>query len=402
MKVEEIEPSLWQGSLAASWESLLEESSQPTIFLSLPWISSWWRHFGRQAAPRLLAVWGDDGTLWGLAPLYERILLPAPMPARSVLGFLGDEGVGSEYLGFLLHRDHQAPSLQAIARHLEDRWSLLDLKGLREESTSTAEIRKTFAQRCPARVHTERHPCSMIPLAGDYEAYLASLPQKFRSTLRYRTNKLIKNFKVRMIRTSTEAELAPHLERLFSMHQARWRSEGHPGSFYSPDKRLFYEEVSRDFLQRGWLRFYQLEVDGTIRASQFGFTYGGILHSLQEAFDHDFHPPGVGGVGVVLRGMAIQDCIGEGTHGYDFLGGIEEFKTRWGTRTHYVNRIRIGAAGLSGALAYAATAGVRRLKDWGRERAPDWLLEGRTRLQAWRRARKVPPTAAGAADQGQA
>ena len=235
----------------------------------------------------------------------------------------------------------------------------------------------------------ERHPCSMIPLPSDYEAYLSALPQKFRTTVRYRTNKLTKNFSVRLLRTGREEAIEPHLERLFAMHQARWQAEGHPGSFYGPAKRSFYAEISREFLRRGWLRFLHLEVDGTIRASQFGFAFRGVLHSLQEAFDHEFHPPGVGGVGVVLRGMAIRECIAEGLRGYDFLGGDEEFKTRWGTRTHYVLRVRIGAPGFSGATAFVLTAGIRRLKDWLRERSPGWLLERRDRLRAWRRSRRA-------------
>ena len=93
----------------------------------------------------------------------------------------------------------------------------------------------------------------------------------------------------------------------------------------------------------------------------------------------------------MLRGMAIRECIGERLKAYDFLGGEEEFKTRWGTVPHYVRRIRIGAPGAAGALAFAATAGVRRLKDWGRERLPGWIWKGRDRWRAWRRMRRTRP-----------
>ena len=164
--------------------------------------------------------------------------------------------------------------------------------------------------------------------------------------MRYRTNKLVKNFTVRMFRTEREDEVTPHLERFFAMHQDRWTAEGHPGSFYSDAKRAFYVEVSREFLRRGWLRFYHLEVDGTIRASQFGFAFNGILHSLQEAFDRDFHPPGVGGVGVVLRGMAIKACIDEGIQ-VRFPGRVKDFK-RWGPK-RTTQRVRASALRPSGS-----------------------------------------------------
>jgi len=388
LRTEEISPSIWTERLGAAWDSLLSDAADSTIFLSPPWVTAWWRHFGDSRKPRMLAVWDDSGSLCALAPLYTRPLRLAGLPGPAILGLMGDEGVGSEYLGVLLRRGQEEKALTAAMTHLARGWSLVDFRGLREDFPSTQATVQMFTARAPGREHRERHPCSMIELPADYEAYLGSLPQKFRSTVRYRTNKLVKNFSVRMFRTERDDEVAPHLERFFAMHQNRWTAEGHPGSFYSEAKRAFYGEVSREFLRRGWLRFYHLEVDGIIRASQFGFAFNGILHSLQEAFDHDFHPPGVGGVGVVLRGMAISHCIGERIRGYDFLGGIEDFKTRWGTKTHYVQRVRIGAPSLSGALAFAATAGVRQLKDWGREHLPEWLVQGRERLRTWRRVRR--------------
>jgi CelD/BcsL family acetyltransferase involved in cellulose biosynthesis len=179
---------------------------------------------------------------------------------------------------------------------------------------------------------------------------------------------------VNLLRTTRKEEIEPHLERFFAMHQARWLAKGSPGSFASPQKRAFYRDISVELLQRGWLRFYHLEVDGVIRASQFCFTFGSVLYSLQDAFDHDFHPNTIGALGVILRAMVIRECIGERLNGYDFLGGVEKFKTRWNTITHYVQRVRIGAPGSEGAAAFLLAVGVLKTKDWARERVPRWLL----------------------------
>jgi len=397
VRIEEIAPPSWRERLGGAWDRLLLESSDPTIFLSFPWIESWWRNFGSRLEPRLLALWDESGHLRGLAPLYVR-RLGAGRGGPRMLCVMGDEGVGSEYLGILARREEVDTVVSTLSSHLRGSWSLADLRGLREDSSSAGALTRALSQEAPGRVHFERYPCSCIPLPDDYETYLASLPQKFRSTLRYRTNKLVKNFQVRLLRTREESEIAPHLSRFFEMHQARWIAGGHPGSFYTEAKRAFYGEVSREFLRCGWLRFYHLEIDGVVRASQFGFAFNGILHSLQEAFDSDFHPSGVGGVGVVLRGMALSESISEGIHGYDFLGGVADYKSRWGTRVHFIQRTRIGAPGLTGALAFAATAGVRLLKDWGRERSPAWVYRGRERFRSWRRGRHARQVAAGAGE----
>jgi len=311
---------------------------------------------------------------------------------------MGDEGVGSEYLGLLVLPGYEEEFLLAVAEWVRGQWAMADLHGLREDEPLSSKIAKILGASAPGRVYLERRPCCLIPLPGDYESYLASLSQKFRSTIRYRTNKLAKNFQVNLLRTTREEEIEPHLERFFAMHQARWLAEGSSGSFYSSRKRNFYRDVLVGFLQRGWLRFYHLEVDGVIRASQFGFAFGGVLHSLQDAFDHEFHPRGIGGLGVVLRGMAIKESIAEGLNGYDFLGGVEEFKTRWNTTTHYVQRVRVGALGLKGAAAFWLTADVLKAKYWAREHVPHWLLNARRKVKTWSRSQHAPIVALGAGE----
>jgi len=208
----------------------------------------------------------------------------------------------------------------------------------------------------------------------------------------------VKNFRVNLLRTTREEEIKLHLERFFAMHQARWLAKGSPGSFYSTRKCAFYQDVSLGFLQRGWLRFYHLEVDGVIRASQFGFAFGGVLHSLQDAFDHEFHLHNVGALGVVLRAMVIKECIVEGLDGYDFLAGTEEFKIRWKTIARHVQRVRIGAPGLKGATAFSLSVGVLKAKDWARERAPNWLMNTRRQVRTWNRSRNAPVVAPGAGE----
>ena len=380
MKLEVIPPSSWQ-EIFPDWEALLKAAVEPTIFLSPCWISSWWHQFGKGKRPCMVAGWDESRHLCALAPLYfEDMHLGGVWGRPLALRFMGDSGVGSEYLGLLVCPGDEEKFLRALSEGLRGQWTLADLHGLEEDGALPSTIESTLGTS--RRIYREILPCSRILLPGDYESYLASLPQKFRRNIRSRTNKLVKNFRVNLLRTTREAEIAPHLERFFAMHQARWTAKGHLGSFHDLRKRAFYQEVSVGLLERGCLRFYHLEVDGVIRASQFGFVFDGRLHSLEEAFDQEFHPVGVGGVGVVLRAMAIKECISEGLKGYDFLGGTEPFKTRWNTITHHTRRVRIGAPGLKGAVAFSVPVGVLKAKNWGRKRLPTWLLKLRRQLHA--------------------
>src|SRR4030095_1223028 len=68
VRIEEIAPPSWRERLGGAWDRLLLEASDPTIFLSFPWIESWWRNFGSRLAPRALLRLGLSGRFIAAAP----------------------------------------------------------------------------------------------------------------------------------------------------------------------------------------------------------------------------------------------------------------------------------------------------------------------------------------------
>src|SRR5438094_9695240 len=99
--LETLAPSEPMAGLQA-WSGLLEQASEPSIFLSPEWIRAWWGAYGRGHEARLWAARDAKGELCGLAPVYvRRVRLAGPVNER-VIGGLGDEGVGSVDLGLLV------------------------------------------------------------------------------------------------------------------------------------------------------------------------------------------------------------------------------------------------------------------------------------------------------------
>jgi hypothetical protein len=110
LDLEIIPPEHWE-KLFPHGEELSQTSVEPAIFLSPFWIGAWWCHFSEERQPCMLAAW-EAGRLCGLAPFYfRRISLPGAKRGASALSFMGDEGVGSEYLGLLVGLRH---TLRAI------------------------------------------------------------------------------------------------------------------------------------------------------------------------------------------------------------------------------------------------------------------------------------------------
>ena len=243
----------------------------------------------------------------------------------------------------------------------------------------------------------EDDPCVAIDLPDDYETYLAGLSSKFRQRLRQRTNKLLRTCEVRFFPTAAVEDLDEHLGLLFAMHQRRWELEKRVGAFADPRMREFYRKAATSLLAADRLWFWHLEVDGVIRASQFAFAYDGVLHSLQEGYDIDFSLPGVSGLGVILRGRVLRAAIEAGLSKYDFLGGEEEHKLRWGARRHTVRRFRAARHGIGGRAAWLTTVAGERVRERAKALIPDAALE---QLRVARDQRRRKRLAAGTRQAG--
>lgn len=369
--VERIAPSAWER--IADWDEVISHSAAPSVFLIRDWISAWWGSFGAGREPCLLRVSREGGATLAIAPFYvERM-----RSGMRRLGLLGDRVVGSEYLGLAARKGSEAAAARAVADWLMvegPRWQLAELSGLRQRDPAAVELERALGAQA-ARTAEVEQGCSAIALPTDFEQYLSGLNAKFRRTYRQRTNKLFRSCDARFLMTESEADLAAHLEVLFRLHQARWIETGRPGVFADPRMRSFYHEVSGRLLRSGRLRFWHLEVDGAIRASQFGFAHAGTLHSLQEAYDSEFRKPGVGGLGVVLRGHVLSAAIEEGLRAYDFLGGVEEHKLRWGASVHTVRDVRLGRGGAGGRVAWLESVGAPSAREAVKSRLPERTLD---------------------------
>jgi CelD/BcsL family acetyltransferase involved in cellulose biosynthesis len=336
----------------------------------------------------LLRVADGDGRTVGIAPFYlERLRLS---PLRR-LGLIADDVVGSEYLGLVARRGAEAEVARAAAGWLTAhgvRWDVADLRGLRDGDPAAGDLERALLAGA-ARGREVEQECAAIELPRDFDAYLASLGSKFRQSYRQRANKLLRQCEVSFYRTESEADLPAHLDVLFRLHQARWTAAGEPGAFGDPRMRSFYLDVSRRLLRSGRLWFWHLEADGAIRASQYAFAYDGVVHSLQECFDGGFAPPGVGGLGVVLRGHVLRAAIEAGMRAYDFLEGAADHKLRWGASIHGIRRVHLARPGLAGRAAMLATVGAEDAREWVKEAVPTRALEAYRRVRAGHRRRRA-------------
>jgi CelD/BcsL family acetyltransferase involved in cellulose biosynthesis len=165
----------------------------------------------------------------------------------------------------------------------------------------------------------------------------------------------------------------PSLETLFALHQLRWTQRGKSGAFSSPERRDFYFRMAEAFLGRGWLEFWLMSLDGEIAAAQFCFRYGGTAYLLQEGFNPKY---AADKVGYALRSHVLQEMIRAGVRRYDFLGGDDRYKIKFGARPgqESYNDIHFAGAGLAGRALLAQQLRTRQARRWLKERLPEPIL----------------------------
>jgi len=119
------------------------------------------------------------------------------------------------------------------------------------------------------------------------------------------------------------------------------------------------------------LQFWVLELDGNIVAAQFGFRYADTVFSLQEGFDPDYSTDSVG---YVLRSQVLKNLIPDGVRRYDFLGGIDDSKTRWGAQVKSYLDIEFARPLTRASLHLTMKYKTAETKAWLRKRLPPSVL----------------------------
>jgi len=322
-------------AIRSDWEQLLAAYPLASTFSTWEWLSCWWRHFARHRKLLVLGLFNSSDMLVGLAPFAVSSENYGGVRTLRVLRLMGDGSLDSDNLDMPVLPGFEILFAESVLRHLKilrAEWDICELNTLPPISPAASLI----AHRCQSEGWTffeDTRTCSAISLPKTWPAYLASLTSEDRNNVKRYRHRLESRYRVRLSRCSREDEIDEYLNALFSLHQGRWESTGQPGSFASGERRGFYRDLSASLLSRSWLELWGLKVDEQLCAVQFAFRYGDRVYQLQEGYDHTRRSDRLG---LVLRSEVLHKLIEENVTVYDFLGGADKYKARWGAETgHY-------------------------------------------------------------------
>ena len=267
-----------------------------------------------------------SGALVGLAPFYETTIRRWFTVPYRVLRVMGDVPTGADYPDWIIRRDGDTATVAAIVDGLCSRpnWDCIWMMNMAGWTGSVERIVAACRNR-GLRCETRPRDFSWFELPSDMASYTRALSRNKRQQLRAETKRILGRPTVEICRCENQDQLAEFLEALFGLHNLRWQDKGEAGAFRAqPQEAEFYGRFTRVALQEGWLRFFGLRDEGTLKAVQIGYVYRNVFHQLQEGFDRTIcTAPNV------LRARVIEACIEEGVEAYDFLGEMSEHKRRW-------------------------------------------------------------------------
>ncbi len=355
----------------AEWDHLLSESPSSSIFMTPEWLAGWWHAYGAGRQLCSLAFVDTQGRTLAIAPLYLERSSRFGI-TTTTLRLVGAGSGDSDDLDFIVMPGYEASVAQAFVEwfHSQKRSDVCALETLSDESMLAGNLCGLIHQR-KWKLTAEELPHSYVDLPRTWNEYLETLASDFRPLLTRYPKRLQSRFSVDISRLQKVEGLASGLQTLFTLHQMRWTGRGEPGAFADPQRRDFYSRMANAFLQRGWLEFWSLRLGDEIVATQFCFRYRDTVSLLQEGFNPKYTAEKVG---YALRAHALQEMISTGARRYDFLGGADSYKARFGsTQGKYLNLYFAGPS-WKGRLVLIARQRSRAFKAWLKTHLPARVL----------------------------
>ncbi len=345
-------------ALQPQWSRLVERAANASTFLTPEWLLSWWEAYQPPAQLHILTV-RLGGELVGVAPLMivreQRLAVP-----MRCLRFIGDGSSETDHMDFVLREDLQDPVRAALLDAMASLpWDLAVLSNVPEQSASVPQMRSWAEHR---RYRREECPvaCPVRSLPDSYEALLATMPSRFRTSVRSTRRKLSAAHRLEFGLHDDPAGFPDALNSLFVNHESRWRARGQSGVFVNERRRDFYRRLTQRLHERGALRFFFLRLDGRIVAQEYCFAHDGVVYLLQEGFDFELSRDNVGNA---LRGYVFEHLISQRYRAYDFLAGVSRHKLNWADATPNDVTVTIGRSNLRGWLGFQAPRTFEALKD---------------------------------------
>ena len=323
--------------LAGEWNALLAESITHVPFLRYEYLQSWWSTRGGGEWPEselAVVVAKEAGRLVGVAPLFSARNRQAE-PALLLLGSIEI----SDYLDVIVREADLSAFLSGLldwlGPHGPSGWRLLDWHNLPQVSPTLPALKAEAKKRGWACQVEPTYHAPAIPLAGDFETYLAGIDRKQRHEIRRKMRRAVESGRqVRWYIVEDGSSLEVEVEAFLDL----MRQDPQKAAFLTPAMCEQMRLATRAAFDNGWLQLAFLEADGQKAAAYINFDYLNRIWVYNSGMSLRFTDISAGWV---LLGYLLEWANDHKRSEFDFMRGNEDYKYRFGGVDKLLMRARV-------------------------------------------------------------
>ncbi len=307
------------------WDVLLERCPDNMVYLTHEWMQAYWEAIDLEKERKMLILTVYDGNRpIAIAPF---VILTEHRLGRKcrVIRFLGYDGMRSH----LILTEKPVEAINAVLdflHHNRHIWDLVVLDNLPLDSPNTELLIRELGKSKLRFGYTTSRFSPYIPLAGDWNSYLASRSKSLRKEIGYKRRKAEREHQVELKRITRTESVELLMDKIAEVDARSWRYKTGAAIILNPDVRKAFYRLTCLANKRGWLYVGLLEFDGRPVAFEYKLAYNGTVYGLRIGYDEEYkrYSPGL-----ILRSFMLQIAFQDGMREFDLAGHNEEYKARW-------------------------------------------------------------------------
>jgi len=354
-------------SLRTAWNEIVAAQSTDISHLdvtcSFEWTMTLWRNH-LEKKPQKVLVLESDGEVSAILPLHQFRKQIHGLPCRVVAPFTE---LYSGRAGFLLREPHgtQFGALFAALNDAVKDWDAFQFT-LVENSLQQQEFLAWQRDTSAACEEINKQTSPYIVLQENWEQHFASLPKKFRSTIRNGEKRMRERGQLEYREFRQDSDLDFFSAAALEIERDSWKEAAGTSLTANRLQEAFHTDLLKSAAQNGWLSGHLLLLDGEPVAYVHGLLYNGIFLDLKESYKSRYREMSPGHV---LKAFAFESLYAHRARIYDFMGACEDYKMKWTDKTYsrvtyllYSRTARAWAARRVGRLKGSAEVSAAELE----------------------------------------
>jgi CelD/BcsL family acetyltransferase involved in cellulose biosynthesis len=318
--------------LRKPWNEIVAKQSgeilQLDVTCTFEWAMTLWRNHLEGQNQQVLVL-GSGAEINAILPLYKFRKQVHGLPCRAIAPWTEQY---SGRCGFLLREtscEHFGLAIEAVNAAAKD-WDVFQF-ALMDGSLQSQEF---FSWQKDSGFNCEeiaKQTSPYITLQQDWQQQFASLPKKFRSTIRNGEKRMREHGRLEYREIHNVAHTGSFAAAMLEIERDSWKEAAGTSLTTNQLQERFHTDLLQSAAQSGWLSGHLLLLDGEPIAYVYGLLYNGIFSDLKESYKSRYREMSPSHV---LKAFVFESLYAHKARLYDFMGVCEEYKMKWTDQTY--------------------------------------------------------------------